>query len=136
MNTDFEHDGPALIPVLEQLRTRTWNDEDALQRHIHELLTAVGIESEREWQLSDGKSRVDIFIPRPERDRMLRRNGIAVEVKVAGSASDALRQLERYSRCDEVFDLVLVTTKAAHIAMPRLLEWKPLTVIPLLEGGL
>lgn len=110
-----------------------WNDEDQLQAHLHRSIENVGSLCSREIRLSDGKSRIDILIYTGPDESM---NGIGVEVKIKGSHADTLRQLQRYALCPEILELVLITTKASHLGMPRELNGKPLTLIPLLEGGL
>jgi hypothetical protein len=128
--------GDDLVRLLASMPARAWNDEDALQLHVHEHLTAAGVDCAREYWLSDQKSRVDIFIPTPPLKHHRIPRGIAIEIKVKGGTSEVLRQLTRYADCDEVLDLALITTRAIHANLPRHIDYKPLTVIPLLEGGL
>lgn len=135
--SDLVHWSDDLMRLLEQTTITAWPDEDRLQQHLSETLAAAGVEHHREYRL-DAASRLDIFIPTravPAKP-LLRAKGIAVEVKIKGSAADALRQLERYAHHDDVLDLVLVTTVASHRGMPTTLNYKPLRVFPILEGGL
>lgn len=116
----------------------TVTDEYDLQCAIAAALTDAGHTVAREIRLTDGVSRVDVFI---EGDTSVegtwwRGPGIAIEVKIAGSTSSVVRQLERYARCAEVGELILVTTRAKHHAVPRVLEGKPVYLVSLVEGGL
>ncbi|PPF64559.1 hypothetical protein C5E11_03990 [Clavibacter michiganensis] len=110
-----------------------WNDEDQLQAYLHRSIENAGSLCSREIRLSDGKSRIDILIYTGADESM---DGVGVEVKIKGSHADTLRQLQRYALCPEILELVLITTKASHLGMPDRLNGKPLTLIPLLEGGL
>lgn len=111
-----------------------WNNEYALQRWLNDKITEAGGNSIRELRLSDLRSRIDIFVSAPVEHGVVA--GVGIEVKIKGSAADVLRQLERYAKCEEITELVLVTTKSSHLRMPATLNGKPLTVIPFLEGGL
>lgn len=82
----------------------TFANEEQLQAGILDALEHAGIVAKREVVLSRNHGRVDLFVP----------DGVAVEVKTAGTWSAVYRQLERYTRAPEVRRLVLVTTKAEH----------------------
>lgn len=68
------------------------------------LISAYGFAVKREVRLSP-TSRIDLLVER-----------VGVEVKVAGSAGGVLRQLMRYAADPMIDELVLVTTRRAHIA--------------------
>ena len=89
------------------------------------LLHLHGLEHEHEVRLDD-HSRIDF----------LTAAGVGIEVKIAGSVEDVLRQLIRYSQHPRVQALVLVTTIAAHRVMPRELGLKPVLVCSLIGQGL
>lgn len=110
--------------VIEALRTSrfTHSNEEELQRGIEQAFASAGIEAQREVRLS-GRDRIDFLV-----------GGIGVEVKVAGSAASAFRQLERYAESDLVEELVLVTDRAQVGAQPATVGGKPLTVVALLGG--
>lgn len=105
--------------------TLQWASEDDLQREVAAHLVSLGFEPAREVRLSDGKSRVDLLV-----------GTVGVEVKVAGSRSDVLRQLLRYSKCPEIGALVLATTRAAHAGVPAELNGKPVFAAFLAGGAL
>ena len=136
--TDVVHTGDELIPLITGAVVKAWPSEDALQQFLLELLMGAGVPAEREYSLADGRSRVDLFVPTRAvaGDTQYPPKGIAVEVKVKGSRGDVFRQLTRYSQCSDVLEVVLVTTSAAHLGLPSTIELVPLTVIPILEGGL
>lgn len=93
--------------------------EDQLQEGIAAALTAAGMPVTREVRLT-ARDRVDLLTGR-----------VGVEVKVAGAADAVLRQLQRYATSDRIDELVLVTTRAHHRALPTQIGGKPLTVIAL-----
>lgn len=102
-----------------------WGTEDDLQQHLGEVLAGAGFE--REVSLS-ARDRLDLW----NAD-----SGIAVEVKVDGSAAAVLRQILRYADRPEVRGIVLATTRpgcASH--MPESLCGKPVAVARLWLWGL
>ncbi|WP_174774606.1 MULTISPECIES: DUF6085 family protein [unclassified Cryobacterium] len=103
----------------------TYANEDDLQAGLHAALTAAGIASTREVRLSDGISRIDLVC-----------GTVGIEVKIKGSAASVYRQLKRYSLCDELSALILVTTKASHHPIAQELNGKPVLLVSLIEGGL
>jgi hypothetical protein len=130
--------GPDIAAIFERApQLAAWNDEDQLQEWIHRTIVLAGLHTAaREVRLSDGRSRIDIMIFPPVIDPPDPYQGVGIEIKIKGSHADTLRQLQRYALCPEISELVLITTKASHLGMPRELHGKPLTLIPLLEGGL
>jgi hypothetical protein len=105
----------SVIEVLSHCRF-SFVDEDRLQAGIAAALADVGVSSEREVRLAP-RDRIDLLASR-----------VGIEVKVAGSAESAWRQLNRYATSDRVDELVLVTTRASHRALPREVLGKPLSV--------
>lgn len=103
--------------------------EEDLQRELTRRLLAHR-PAFREVVLSDGVSRVDIWVP------LWAYAGIVLEVKIDGSRRDVLRQLERYARCCEVAGVMLVTTRAKHHRIPAETHGKPLVLCSLIGGGL
>jgi len=114
-----------IVQVLE-LASLAHVHEDELQGGIAAALDAAGIVARREVVLSDGRSRIDLLTD----DR------IGIEVKVAGSWANVVRQLTRYAKCDDVDELVLVTTRVAHHNIPADLEGKPVHLISLIGAAL
>jgi len=114
-----------IVAVLD-LAPLTFTNEDELQAALAEALAAADIGSEREVKLSDRRSRIDLLGP----------DGVGLEVKVDGSWADVLRQLTRYAKCDEIKELILVTTRAKHHHLPAALEGKPLHLLSLIGAAL
>jgi hypothetical protein len=114
--------GSSLASLLSHYRHR-YDNEGELQASIAKVLGSHGIAFEREVRLSD-KDRPDFMV-----------GGVAIEVKVASSRADVLRQLARYAEHPEVSGMVLVTSKACHLNMPAQLLGKPLAVCSLLGGA-
>jgi hypothetical protein len=111
----------ALGRILSAGRYR-YHDELELHELLGETLTMAGVAFEREVVIAGG-GRVDILAL-----------GIAIEVKVDGSASQVLRQLQRYARCDDVDGILLVTSRARHW-VPEELAGKPVAAVSLLAQG-
>lgn len=82
----------------------------------------LGVIFAEEYPL-DPKSRLDFFL-----------DGIAIEVKIKGSAKAIYRQCERYCGFDEVKTLILVTNRP--MGFPEELCGKPCYVISLGKGWL
>jgi hypothetical protein len=55
--------------------------------------------------------------------------GVAVEVKVKGTADQLARQVGRYLAHDEVDAVVVVTSRARHRAIPAAIGGKPVHVV-------
>ena len=101
----------------------TFASEAELQEGIALALTLERVVFEREATIPKGGGRVDFLVER-----------VAVEIKVAGTAFEVAEQLARYLRAPNVDEALLVTTKRAHLAVPRDLGGKPV-VVHLLAGG-
>lgn len=111
------------LEIAEVLRAHRYQfaHEDGLQAGIAEALTAAGMPFRREVRLS-ATDRLDVMV-----------HGVGIEVKVAGSTDRVLGQLQRYAAREQVTDLVLVTTRARHRALPVEVGGKPLAIVYL--GG-
>lgn len=94
-----------------------YRDEDALHAGIEQVLAAGSVEATAEARLS-GRDRIDFLAGR-----------VGVEVKIAGANADVIRQLRRYATHPEIGALILVTTRARHRAIPRVIEGKPVLVV-------
>lgn len=111
-----------LRDLLRGWRFRTYS-EAALQAGIAQALDTAGVVYEREVILSP-RSRPDFLV-----------GGIAIEVKVDGSALAAIRQALRYAQHERVTAVLIVTTRARHQAeMPDELLGKPVRVVHLVGG--
>lgn len=94
-----------------------YRDEDALHAGIEQVLAGAGIVATAEARLS-ARDRID-FLAGP----------VGVEVKIAGSNADVIRQLGRYATHPEIGALILVTTRARHRTIPRVIGGKPVLVV-------
>lgn len=61
---------------------------------------------------------------------------VALEVKIDGSLSEVTRQLHRYAQSVRVNEILLVTTRAHHKAMPSAFSGTPIRVLHLVGGAL
>lgn len=97
-------------------------NEKCTQGEIALSLLRSGIEFAREYRLNDADI-VDFMI-----------NGTAVEVKLRAARMLIYRQLERYSKHEEVKRIVLVTLTPMHL--PPEINGKPAIVASLGRGWL
>jgi hypothetical protein len=72
--------------------------EVQLHERLEEVLQGEGMPFEREYRIDD-KNRADFFL-----------DGIVIEVKVDGSLSEAIRQVDRYLGLDVVRGVLLAST--------------------------
>ena len=111
-----------MTDLCKLLAAQQWRyaDESDLQDAIAKLLTSHGLDYQREHHLTE-KDIVDFMV-----------GGIALEVKIKGSASAVIRQLKRYADCDSVQCIVLVTTRRLHAAkVPWQLSGKQVRTVAL-----
>jgi hypothetical protein len=101
-----------------------FTNEKKTQAQLHELLMKDGIEHEREKILDDEN------IP----DFFFEISGLCVEIKIKGSKTAIYRQLERYSKFDEVKEVVLMTNKA--MSLPKYINNKPAYVFAMSKAWL
>lgn len=97
----------------------TYATEEQLQLGIATSLHHYGIAFKREFRLN-AADRIDFLI-----------GSIGIEIKIAGNSESVLRQLTRYSASAAISELILVTSKASHRALPEFVGGKSLTVIQL-----
>lgn len=102
----------------------TWTCEADLQDAMSIVLTEDGIPHEREVRL-DARSRIDL----------LTAQGLGIEIKVAGTGDQHVRQLRRYAAHDRVRGLLLVTTRRTP-TMPGVMHGIPVHALSLMGGGL
>lgn len=95
------------------LRLTTERD---LQDSLAELLGSEGYAAEREKALGPGE-RPDFLT-----------GGIAVEVKINGTAGELERQVRRYLAYREVTGVLVVTSRARHRRLPPVIDGKPVLV--------
>ncbi|MFP7833110.1 hypothetical protein [Marisediminicola sp. LYQ134] len=115
----------------DRLANVTYTTEDDLQAAVNTAVVA-SYRVAREVRLSDGKSRIDLMVT-----GILLPN-VGIEVKIDGSLSSVIRQLDRYAACDEIGELILVTTRAKHHHVPRIIGARriPVHLVSLVENGL
>jgi hypothetical protein len=101
-----------------------FSSEAELQTAIAQVLEMRGFSVKREVAITSSE-RLDFLIDET----------IAIEVKIGGSANDALRQIARYAYQDVVQGILLVTTRASH-SCPGFLCGKPLLLHRLTESFL
>lgn len=75
--------------------------ENRLQAAIEEMLVAVGIPFEREKRIAKGV--IDFLV-----------EGIGVECKISGTYQEVMEQVARYCYCDEINEILLVTSCTHH----------------------
>lgn len=92
--------------------------ENLLQLELATVLGDAGVPFLREVELV-GAGRIDFLLA----------GRVGLEVKVAGSASEVIRQLWRYAHSGELASLVLVTTRATHLRIPRSLCGVPVACV-------
>ena len=93
------------------------SSEKALQIEIKERLFETGVLAEKEYRLSI-KDIPDFFC-----------DGIAVEVKIKGSATEIFKQCQRYCEFDQVKELLLITNRS--MGFPKEINGKPCYVLNL-----
>lgn len=99
-----------------------YSSETALHESLGKVLQGQGFEVVREHRL-DARNRFDFWV-----------NGIVIEVKVDGSLSDALRQVDRYINLPDVTGVILAgTPRWAAEPLVQKPEWqgKPFKMIRL-----
>lgn len=87
------------------------NTEKELQSSINSIFIENNLNISKEFYL-DSNSIVDFFV-----------NGIAIEIKIKGSAKSIYRQCERYCSFDNVNSFILVSSKA--MGFPKEINGKP-----------
>lgn len=87
----------SLAKLLGGVRYR-YGNEVQLHERMADLLTGAGYDFVREYRL-DPQNRADFWL-----------DGIVIEVKVDGSAGDALRQVDRYINLPQVHGVLLAGT--------------------------
>jgi len=95
--------------------------EKAMQDAVESALRAEKLEFRRE--VTRGADRIDFVV-----------GTVGVELKVNGSAANVIRQLERYSAWGELTELLLVTTRGHHLAVPQTIGGKP-TLVHVVRGA-
>lgn len=113
--------GRELVRLLESSSLRT-STEAQFQDSTEQALKAADVEFVREHSLSR-KDRPDFMV-----------GSIALELKISGSFSEVLLQVQRYSQHDDVSEIVLLTSKSRLCKMPPHLSRKPIHVALISRG--
>lgn len=100
------------------------SSETRLQESLQNQFLLAGLDIVREHRLSP-EDRVDFF------ERSV---GIAIEVKIKSGPSALYRQMERYSKHDEVKQLLLISN--VQMGFPPALNGKPVFVLNLARAWL
>jgi hypothetical protein len=80
-------------------------DEAGLSAIVRMRLQAAAVEFDSEVCLDgDRRNRIDFVVGR-----------VGLELKIDGSPSSVLRQLDRYAAADELDAVVLITTRRSHL---------------------
>jgi hypothetical protein len=97
--------------------------EKDLQADVEEVLRLKDVPFVREYCL-DVANRVDFWIPDGR---------VALEIKIKGSLTHVAMQLSRYAKFGEVGEILLLTTRPGHTAVPREMNRKHV-VVEVVEG--
>lgn len=89
--------------------------ERAMQDAVESALRAEGLAFKRE--VKRDADRIDFLV-----------GTVGVELKVQGAPTEVIRQLKRYALWGDVTELLLVTTRGHHLAIPSELNGKPVLV--------
>jgi hypothetical protein len=117
--------------------TPDYIDEYTLQAQLADALERARFQHvSREHILSDKVSRIDLLVDIPAFTLDVPRWRIGIEVKIAGTHAEVLRQLTRYAALPDLDALVLVTTRAKHHNIPVELNGKPLRLVTYVTAGL
>lgn len=100
--------------------------EAELQVQLAIVFTQEGLAFERERTFGP-ENRIDFYLPEYQ---------AGLEVKIAGSPMEVLRQLQRYAAVPEIARLALVTRRARLASLPSRVGETPLHVFSLWRGGL
>ncbi len=101
-----------------------FGSEVELQAQIAKVLAGAGIEAKREVRLNE-KDRPDFIC----------KGGIAIEVKIGSTRPQVMAQIHRYSLCEQVTAIVLVSRKARHLQMPATMNGKEIHVSNLMGSA-
>jgi hypothetical protein len=92
-----------LIELLGRFRF-TAPSEAELQRSVENVLVGARVAFEREAILTP-QERIDFLIE----------GGVGLELKIGGSVIAIARQVQRYCRIEKVSEVVLASTRLAHV---------------------
>jgi len=100
-------------------------DEKVLQAEIEKELIEFNIPYEREVYLDGNiKNQIDFVLF----------GNIGMEVKIKGNKANVYRQCARYCACDQINQLILITSKSFYL--PELISNKPAHIIHIARNWL
>lgn len=107
------------------LRTHRFRfvNERELQDGIELVLRGAGLAITREASLGAAGT-IDFLV-----------DDLGVEVKVAGSRADVVRQVHRYLQVDALSSILVVTTRAQLARLPASIAGKPVRALHLTGGA-
>lgn len=115
-----------LAHVATAIRRNRYRYGNELELHaaIAKAFDAAGIRYEREVRLT-ARDRIDFLV-----------DDVGVEVKIKGGPSAVLAQLGRYSRCERIAALCLVTDRSqlTRVQFATGVNGKPFAIVALLGG--
>lgn len=95
----------------------SYANEDQLHAGMAQFMEQSGIEFEAEVRLTV-HDRIDFMV-----------GSVGIEVKVGHPLSQVIRQLHRYAQLPQITDLILVTNRCAHAAVPPTINGKPVEFV-------
>ena len=104
---------------LREWSFRSLANEAGLHLEIGHVLTSIKCKYSREHVLG-AQSRIDFYLPEHK---------IGIEVKVAGSVNQVMRQIHRYNGHDQIDGVILITSRSRHTSIPMDLSGKPVRVV-------
>lgn len=97
-----------VVRALAGMNYKPFRTEADLHEQVLARIVDLGcVDTTTQYEL-DASNVVDVMCPF---------HGLAIELKIGGSASCVLRQLERYARFSCVREIILVTSCARHMAL-------------------
>lgn len=112
----------------------TVTDEKSIQAELDQRLRLRELAFRREKPLCVNQSDIVDFLVHSGGDPLYM-SGCVIEVKIQGSRTALLRQLERYSRYSQVEALLVVTPRARLLDLPETLGGKELRAVHILRRG-
>lgn len=113
-------------------------------RELAKLIESYRFDCSTEARLQEGlgnlfgekqlSNRREVPLNQTDRIDFLLANRIGVEVKIQGSRSDLVRQLQRYAKSPMLNELVLVTSRVQLARLPDVIGGKRVCAAVLMQG--
>lgn len=104
---------------LETWTFRFLANEKYLHAEVYQVLKSTKYKIISEYKLG-ARSRIDFY---------LSESSIGVEIKIAGSVNQVMRQIHRYNAYDQISGIILITSRAKHTSIPLELNHKPVRIV-------